>query len=51
VGCWTIAFGYLSKKLLGGGLTGDCYGAINETSEVIGMITLLILFNTNGLLG
>ena len=38
-----LLLGYWSVKRLGGGLTGDCYGAANEIMEAVSLTLLLAL--------
>lgn len=39
----SLMLGWWASKRLGGGLTGDCYGAANEIMEVLALVLLLIL--------
>ena len=39
----SLLLGWWASKRLGGGLTGDCYGAANEIMEVLALVLLLIL--------
>ena len=38
-----LLMGWWASRRLGGGLTGDCYGAANEIMEVLALVLLLIL--------
>ena len=39
----SLLLGWWASRRLGGGLTGDCYGAANEIMEVLALVLLLIL--------
>jgi adenosylcobinamide-GDP ribazoletransferase len=39
----SLLLGWWASRHLGGGLTGDCYGAANEIMEVLALVLLLIL--------
>ena len=39
----SLALGWWASRRLGGGLTGDCYGAANEIMEALALLLLLIL--------
>ncbi len=39
----SLALGWWTSRRLGGGLTGDCYGAANEIMEALALLLLLIL--------
>ena len=38
-----LALGWWTSRRLGGGLTGDCYGATNEIMEALALVLLLVL--------
>jgi adenosylcobinamide-GDP ribazoletransferase len=44
---WAILFNFIASKLLNGGITGDCYGAVNETSEVISIAIIYFLLTSS----
>ena len=39
----SLLLGWWASRRLGGGLTGDCYGAANEIMETLALVLLLIL--------
>ena len=39
----SLALGWWASRRLGGGLTGDCYGAANEIMEALALVLLLVL--------
>ena len=39
----SLLLGWWASRRLGGGLTGDCYGAANEIMEALALVLLLIL--------
>ena len=40
-----LLIGWWASRRLGGGLTGDCYGATNEIMEALALVMLLILLS------
>ena len=39
----SLLLGWWASRRLGGGLTGDCYGAVNEIMEALALVLLLVL--------